>query len=309
VALVRGRISGHMYNAAKSVAHVLGFERNRRGGKALAHLNILGEKLTRVLLLRGRPFKVDGHLIYLAGRSGPSISFSSEVLSQKYEQETSSVLKTYVRPGMTVLDVGAHVGCHALLAARLVGSEGKVYAFEPSPDNFALLRKNVELNGYKNVDLIPKAVAEKTGTVTFHLSPEGNDRNAIFKSSRASGRGRSVEVQTVSLDDFLEQKGWPKVDFIKIDVEGAEPLVLQGMTRLLKRSTQLALIAEFAPACIKDSGRNPGDFLSQVAGCGFQINVLQGAGQTTPLHAADFTSFAQEVEKEGMKNLLCYKPN
>jgi FkbM family methyltransferase len=309
VSSVLDRAQGSLHRMAKSIARTAGLERSPSGRRFLARLNVLGERLSRVFLLRGRPFTVDGHLIYLAGRSGPSISFSSEVLSQKYEQDTSAVLRTYLRPGMAVIDVGAHVGCHALLAARLVGPEGKVYAFEPSPDNFALLQKNVALNGYRNVELIPKAVAEKTGTVTFHLSPEGNDRNAIFESSRAARRGRSVQVQTVSLDDFLEQKSWPQVDLIKIDVEGAEPLVFEGMTRLLKRSTQLALIAEFAPACIKDGGRNPEDFLSQIANCGFHINALHGPGRATELDASGFLNFTTQIESEGMTNLFCLKVN
>lgn len=306
---VLDHISGTLYKTAKYVVTTAGFERNAGARKVLARLNVAGEKFSRLLFLRGRRFKVDGHLIYLAGRSGPSISFSTELLSDRYEQETSEALKAYIRPGMTMLDVGAHVGCHALLAARLVGPEGKVYAFEASPDNFALLRKNVELNGYRNIALVPKAVAEKTGTVTFHLSPEGNDRNSIYESSRSSGQGRSLQVPTVSLDDFLEQEGWPKVDFVKIDVEGAEPLVFQGMTKLLKRSTELVLIAEFAPACIKDSGRSPVDFLRDLANCGLRISVLHGQSQPAPLVSRDFASFALQVESEGMKNLLCYREN
>lgn len=301
------RVQGSLHWTAKYVVTRLGFKGRPWGRTVLARLNVLGEKLSRLFLLRGRPFRLEGHVIYLAGRSGPSISFTAELLTEKYEQETSRVLKTYVRPGMTVLDVGAHVGCHVLLAARLVGSEGKVYAFEPSPDNFALLRKNVELNGYRNVALVHKAVTEKTGTVTLHLSPEGNDRNSIYESSRSLRRGQSMEVQTVSLDDFLDQKGWPRVDFIKIDVEGAEPLVLEGMARLLKRSSQLVLMAEFAPTCIRDGGRSPVDFLFDIANCGFQIDVLHGEGQSTPLDRQEFIAFTQQIETEGMKNLFCYK--
>jgi FkbM family methyltransferase len=304
---VLDHLRGSVYRTARYVATSAGFEESVWGRKVLARLNIIGEKVGRMLVLRGRPFKVDGHLMYLAGRSGPSVSFSTELLSERYEPETGKILKEILRPGMNVLDIGAHVGCHALLAARLVGPEGKVYAFEAAPDNFALLQKNIALNGYRNILPVPKAVAEKTGTVTFCLSPEGNDRNSIYASSRAGELKKTLEVPAVSLDDFLEQEGWPKIDFVKIDVEGAEPLVLKGMTRLLDRSSEITLIAEFAPACIRDGGCAPAGFLEALANCGFQIRVLEREGSSTPLHSERFASFAKHVESEGMKNLMCYR--
>ncbi len=303
------RIGGNLYNAGRRIATAARFNRSVWGRKVLARLNILGEKIGRLLLLRGRPIKVDGHLMYLVGRAGPSISFSTELLSERYEQETAKVLKDEVLPGMTVLDIGAHVGCHSLLAARLVGPSGKVFAFEPSPDNCVLLHKNMALNGYNNVVLIPKAVADRSGTVTFHLSPEGNDRNSIYESSRTSQLGTSVEVSTVSVDDFLEQQGWPQVHLVKVDVEGAEPLVLKGMSKLLERTRELTLIVEFAPACIRDGGFPPESFLAALASNGFSVNVLQGEDPAKPIGPEMFLSFAKQVESEGMKNLLCYRRN
>ncbi len=301
------RIGNGIFKTAKSVAAAAGFERSVWGRGLLARFNIVGEKVGRVLVLRGRPVKVDGHLVYLAGRAGPSIAFSTELLSERYEQEIAKILKESLRPGMYVLDVGAHVGCHALLAARLVGPEGRVYAFEPSPDNFALLQKNIALNGYKNIVPVHKAVAEKTGTVSFHLSAEGNDRNSIYASSRAAHLSKTLEVPTLSLDDFLEQKGWPQIHFVKIDVEGAEPLVLRGMTKLLQRSSELKLIVEFAPACIQESGCAPVSFLEELASHEFHIHVLQAESSPTPLPSTGFASFVTQVEAEGMRNLVCYR--
>src|SRR4029077_13085035 len=119
LARVLDRIGGSVYKTAKYIATAAGLERNTWGRKGLARLNVVGEKFGRLFLLRNRAFRVDGHLLYLAGRSGPSVSFSTELLSARYEQETSTILKETLRPGMNVLDVGAHVGSHALLAARL----------------------------------------------------------------------------------------------------------------------------------------------------------------------------------------------
>jgi FkbM family methyltransferase len=303
------RIGGNLYKTATRVTRAAQFNQSVWGRKVLARLNILGEKIGRSLLFRGRPVKVDGHLMYVAGRSAPSISFSTELLAERYEQEITKVLNDEVLPGIAVLDIGAHVGCHTLLAARLVGPGGKVFAFEPSPDNFALLQKNVTLNGYDNVVLIQKAVADRSGTVTFYLSPEGNDRNSIYEDSRTPQLGTSLEVSSVSIDDFLEQQGWPQIHLIKVDVEGAEQLVLKGMSKLLERTRDLVLIIEFAPACIRNSGFPPESFLAALASNGFSVNVLQGVDAAKPISPEMFLSFAKEVELQGMKNLLCYRRN
>ena len=300
------RVGSGFYATAKGIATAAGLERSAWGRKGLARLNVVGEKFGRLFLLRDRTFKIDGHLLHLAGRSGPSVSFSTELLSARYEQETTTILKETLCPGMNVLDVGAHVGSHALLAARLVGPLGKVFAFEPSPDNFALLQKNVALNGYQNIVTIAKAVSDKTGVAMLHLSPEGNDRNALQRL-RSAPPGKSVEVPTISLDDFLEEIGWPPIRLIKMDVEGAEPLVLKGMSRLLERCGDIRLIAEFAPACIRDGAYTPVNFLEALAGCGFRIHVLQTDGAPKPLAPSEFANFTREVEIEGMRNLLCHR--
>lgn len=299
------RIGSSIYKSARYVATAAGLERNHWGGKVLAEFNILGERVSRTLLLRNRPFKVDGHLIYLADKTGPSVSFSTEVIGQKYEQETSGILKSLLRPGMAVVDVGAHVGCHALLAARLVGQQGRVYAFEASPENFLLLQKNVALNGYKNIECVQSAVSNRSGTITFHLSPEGNDRNSIYDNSRTGRPGKAVEVPATTLDEFMSAAGWPAVNLVKIDVEGAEPLVLEGMSELLRRTPSLALVVEFAPACLRESGHNPAGLLTAISDFGFTIEVLEGTNTPVPLPIPEFGTFVKRVETEGMRNLLC----
>jgi len=143
--------------------------------------------------------------------------------------------------------------------------------------------------------------------VTFHLSPEGNDRNSIYASSRLRDSNNRLQVPAVSLDDFLEKEGRPRIDLVKIDVEGAEPLVLRGMSRLLERSERLTLIVEFAPACIRDGDASPMAFLDDLRKWGFRIRVLRGKDATIPLSREEFASFAQQVETEGMANLLCEK--
>jgi len=140
---------------------------------------------------------------------------------------------------MTVLDLGAHIGYYTLLAAKLVGPEGKVFAFEAAPENFYFLKRNVELNQYHNINLIQKAVSDKTGEATFYLDSEswGHSLAPLVKSKK------SITVSTISLDDFLQDD--IVVDFVKINIEGAEGRAINGMNRLLRKGNTKYIMVDF----------------------------------------------------------------
>ena len=154
-----------------------------------------------------------------------------------FEPDVAHTIQEYVRPGWHVLDIGAHIGYHTLLLSRKVGKEGRVIAFEPWPENFRVLAENVRLNGCGNVALVNKAVLAHTGRVHF-----GKD-NEDPLSSVPSVRSEGVEVECVSFDDFRKESlpGGP-VHFIKIDAEGAELAILEGMRNFLKEASPLLLV-------------------------------------------------------------------
>ena len=163
----------------------------------------------------------------LAGPGNPA-----RVLLGRYEPQQSALFERTLKPGDTVFDVGAHAGYYTLLASRLVGPEGHVFAFEPNPRNLACLRRHVRLNRCDNVTVVEAAVARHTGAMRFD-------------TSRGSGRGRlcadgAAEVATVSLDQFAEERGIVP-SLIKIDVEGSEVEVLEGARRLLAGCPPLVL--------------------------------------------------------------------
>jgi FkbM family methyltransferase len=156
-----------------------------------------------------------------------------------YEPETSDLLRTLVFPGATVYDIGANVGVHTLLAARLAGEAGRVIAFEPLPRNLAYLREHTRLNRLANVEVVAAAVTDDVGKQSF-------DEGGSPSMGRLGSGALTVDV--VSLDSF---GGDP--DVIKIDVEGAEVEVLRGAQDLLRRATPsviLALHDDNGPACL-----------------------------------------------------------
>jgi len=181
----------------------------------------------------------------------------------------SEIYKSTVKNGMTVLEIGANIGFFTMLFAKLAGENGKVFAFEPDPDNFRLLEKNIKANNYKNAECVRKAVSKRTGTARLFISEEHHGDHRIFDSF--DGR-RSVEIETVAIDDFMPQGA--SVDFIKMDIQGAEYSALQGMERTIKNSGPLIMLCEFSPALLRKAGSSPMEFLKKLETLGFALRYL-----------------------------------
>lgn len=143
-----------------------------------------------------------------------------------YEPDLVEVLKKYLKPGMVFYDLGAHWGYFSLLATKLVGTQGKVMAFEPMPGNFSRLQRNVSANAIENLNIFHLAISDHDGQIKF-----SNTDDSFANSYLNVGNEIGVLVDTVSLDSFVETNTPP--DFIKIDVEGAELDVLHGAKNLI----------------------------------------------------------------------------
>jgi len=241
-------------------------------------------------------FEVQGHKMYVEPYSVNVASGS--MIADDYERFETELFKRQVKKGMTVLDIGAHIGYYTLLAANLVGENGRVFAFEPYPHNFAVLEKNVTINGYKNVVLIQKAVSDKCGHINLFLSEYGT----LHSLSNQVGK-KSIVVEAVTLDEFLGKDC--KVDVIKVDVEGAEMLVLLGADRLIRTNGNLKVFTEFSPGYLKKAGFLPEEYLNKVMDYGFKLwNINDRRKQLEPVDDANFRSIC---ESEFTTNLYCVK--
>lgn len=143
-----------------------------------------------------------------------------------YEFEKQILFAKTIQTGSVVFDIGAHVGFYTLLASELVGSGGKIIAFEPLPRNIHYLKEHLRLNGCKNVTVIEAAVGSEQSNITYF--EEGRNSS----TGHLSSKGR-LEVKAVSIDELVSKGEIPPPDFIKIDVEGAEFLVLSGAKSIL----------------------------------------------------------------------------
>jgi FkbM family methyltransferase len=151
--------------------------------------------------------------------------------------------KDRIGSGSTVIDVGAHVGEWTILFSELVGKSGRVISFEPDPVARASLRKNLEMNGISNVTVEEKSVGDKTGRALLAAERFGSGLSSIVRTHGHDSRYDVIEVAATTLDQYCEGQGITP-DWIKIDAEGAEAMILRGMQRLIK-TVHPSVILEF----------------------------------------------------------------
>jgi FkbM family methyltransferase len=172
-----------------------------------------------------------GYRMRLDVRSSKAFIFGT------YEPQVIRGLLSTVQSGWTAVDIGAHVGYFALLLSKIVGPEGKVIAFEPVAENHRTLQENVQLNDCRNVILEKRAVTSVSGQVTMR----SNDTDQLTYTSSLVHGQPIAEVDAVSLDDYFA--GFQeRVQFVMMDVEGAEGAVIKGMRATLKHNSPTILI-------------------------------------------------------------------
>lgn len=136
-----------------------------------------------------------------------------------WEPKVVRAITGIVKPGMTVIDIGAHIGYYALLLAKYVGPGGRVFAFEPLPANFALLQKNIELNNLRNVQSMNQAIFSRTQEIA--ISAPGDEPNPGSGSMHEEAGRKQYRVEAITLDDFCGTRAL-QPDVVKMDIEGAE---------------------------------------------------------------------------------------
>lgn len=163
-----------------------------------------------------------------------------------YERDTQKRLRRLLAPGNTFYDVGGNAGFFTLFGAHCVGPAGRVVAFEPNRANVAALRRHVALNGLDNVEIIEAAVSDSDGTAEFVMeeSLEQGHLTSLGHPADLGAGKQAVRIPTVSLDSLVASGRVRPPDVMKIDVEGAEFLVLQGARETLQKYRP-SLVIEF----------------------------------------------------------------
>ncbi len=185
----------------------------------------------------------------------------------EFEPLQTKLFLDSLKPGMVVFDIGANVGYYTLLASKLVGTKGKVYAFEPDPNNLELLKKNVSLNNCSNVTIVKKALGEKEETAILSLDKANPGESSLAKTAGEE----KVKVEVITLDKFIKQKKIQRADVIKMDIEGAEIMALTGGQDFLQQTRGITLFIECNVKSLRNFGVEPEDLINKLEGYGFKI--------------------------------------
>ena len=220
--------------------------------------------------------KVQGNMMYIDTKDS---SVSMDILMRGYYAKTETkLLKRLIKKGMTVVDIGANIGYYTLLFSRLVGQEGRVYAFEPEPYNYSLLERSIKQNGYKNIHLIQKALSDESGSKINLFLNKKNFGSGSFSSNNVRGETDVVVVETAMLDDYLAGK---TVDLIKMDVQGGENRVIKGAKKTLEFNNKIVIVTEFWPYGLENVGTLSEEFLLDLLSQGFSVRDIDGETNIT----------------------------
>lgn len=221
---------------------------------------------------RGVTYTFDGHKIFVDTRD---VGLTPHlVLNGVWERAIEQVIKRMVKPGNTVLEVGANMGYHTLAMAAVIGPQGKIHTFEANPDLVQLLKATIAINGYDDrITLLPVAASDREGTLSFAYDPLYIGGGHIMRASEQPKGGVQITVPTVTIDkQFQDLKS---IDFLRMDAEGAEPLVIRGAKQLLGRSPNVKIVVEWS-TLMMGAHCNLQGFVDEMSGDGFRFWRING---------------------------------
>lgn len=214
-----------------------------------------------------------------------------------WEPLEGALIDQRVHAGMVCLDVGAHVGYHTVRMARAVGPSGRVVAFEPAPQNYALLCANLARHGLDQVLPIEAAVSRASGEVELTLSPDNTGGNRAYRLHYVAP---DLQATAVALDELLPAEA--KIDFVKVDVEGMDHAAIEGMEHMIRRCHPV-IVAEFSPSLIAYVGDDPIEVVGYYRRLGYEVSVLE-APELPRMASAESIVELTQARPTGYVNLV-----
>lgn len=184
-----------------------------------------------------------------------------------YEPATTEAFSSILGPGMGFVDGGAHLGYFTLLAAHLVGDSGRVFSFEPDPLYFEWLLQNIQTNACGSIEAFSLALGERIAEATLFRQP-GDMGGSLHR--RRPIRCEAVLVRVVPLDEVMNALGWPRIDLVKLDIEGNETSALRGTPETIRKNPHVRVIVEFETRAMRAAGVRPIEFVGTLRSLGFK---------------------------------------
>lgn len=248
----------------------------------------------------------DHHLKMRVHSEGDTIISEKLRADACWEPYESHLVLTHFQRGGVFVDVGANIGYYTLLASKIAGTDGEVFAYEPDQNNFALLQENVSHNGLANAQLYPLALSDRNENGKLFLSTDNFGDHRIYTDSDDR---ISHAIQLVHGDQHLTPIA-EHIDFLKIDTQGAEYFVVNGLRKLIARNNaHLRIILEFCPYGIRHSGADGHQLIALLESFGMQYHIIDHIEhRLIPAQAHHLTDWvdelAQQPENQGFINLF-----
>ena len=239
----------------------------------------------------------EGSKLYLDKKDDHFFSTNPEQIIPEMQ-----VLKKLIKQNDILIDVGANIGFYTLNFEKLIGENGKIFAFEPEPDNFKLLEKNIIENKLNNhVKVFHKAVSNKKGISNLLIGPTSGT-NSLVESFNTNDK--IVEVDTIVLDEFFSDFEH-EINFVKIDTEGHDAKVLQGMQKIIQKNQNIKIMTEFVPEFLERSDSNSENYIELLTKNNMQLHFVD-KGKLVETDLNDLESRLRDKRVIGL-NLICFR--
>jgi FkbM family methyltransferase len=221
-----------------------------------------------------------------------------------YERDEIAFMLQAFQVGQVLLDIGANVGLYTALGGPIIGNTGQIFAFEPDPQSLDFLRQTIRANSLTNTAVVESAASNENGSALLYVSETNRGDNRLYANDLSD---RSIAINTIVLDEYLEEQNILKVDVIKIDVQGFEGQVIEGLQATLRRSLGLKMMMEFWPQGLLAAGTQPIELLQRLEDLGLSVNELLAGGRYAPIE--DKTAFIARYPSRSYANLIVLGAN
>jgi len=264
--------------------------------RATLHYGYVASRKLWLKKSRGNIIEVNGYKLAII----PDDRFgtSSELLIFKtHEPLSTELISRTLKSGMICLDIGANIGYYVLLEKKLVGKEGKIIAIEPSPINFQYLKNNVGFQDSSNVELFNFAAGDQNGNINFLIYENAaNSCMVIPDGEESKWPGKVIKVPVRRIDSLLDEIGINKIDFVRMDVEGYEFNIFEGMQNTIRNSRPIIQIEVHKSIMGMDKTRN---FLQGLKDNGYEVKAYIPREIDTPMIGT-----AKDIKNYSMNELM-----
>ena len=229
---------------------------------------------------------------------------SGAIFFNVYEKSEIKFIKSISFKGMKVIDIGANIGYYTTLLSQEAGDKGLILAIEPDLESFKYLSRSINSLENKNVLSFPIAASNLRQKLPLYISKDNRGDNRLYQNNQKRDH---FLVDCLTIDELSFQTKIESFDLIKIDVQGYEPKVFQGMQKTIRSSKNLTILTEFWPKGIIQAGESPENFLRTLREMKLKLFELKNNGSLVPLNQFRDDEFIKRFPGRKYTNIVCKK--